>query len=328
MKITQIKRNSDFHNSVDKILNTLNPHIKKKVDLKELICPCPNNGFLNKIKNLIWAFSIDDKNIHITGDITYLSLAFFKKNLIITILDMGMSHKTNSIRNKIFNFFWFKIPIKLSKKVIAISEKTKKEIIEYYPKSKSKIEVVHVPLTEGYNFKNINDNKILKVLQVATSSHNKNVTRSINALKDLKIEYNFVGVINEKQKELLKKLKIKNSLFYNIPESKLIQLYNECDILLFPSLYEGFGMPIIEAQATSCCVITSNIEPLMEVGGTGALYVNPYNIDEICKAISTIINSKKLFSQLINKGYKNLTRFSPEKISNNYINIYRCLEEY
>ena len=66
----------------------------------------------------------------------------------------------------------------------------------------------------------------------------------------------------------------------------------------------------------------------MEVGGTGALYVNPYNIDEICKAISTIINSKKLFSQLINKGYKNLNRFSPEKISNNYINIYRCLEEY
>jgi glycosyltransferase involved in cell wall biosynthesis len=328
MKITQIKRNSKYHNSVDKFLNTLNPHIKKKVDLKELICPYPNNGFINKLKNLYWATLIKDKNIHITGDVTYLSLAFLKKNLIITILDMGMSQKSNSLRKKIFNFFWFRLPIAFSKKVIAISEKTKKEIIEYYPNSKSKIEVVHVPLTEGYNFKNINDNKTFKVLQIATSSHNKNVTRSIKSLKDLKIEYNFVGIINDKQKQILKDLKIKNSLFYNISESKLIQLYNDCDILLFPSIYEGFGMPIVEAQATSCCVVTSNIEPLMEVGGNGALYVDPFNIDQISTAISSIINNKDLFLQQIKNGLVNVSRFSPKKISNNYINIYQCLEEF
>ena len=68
-------------------------------------------------------------------------------------------------------------------------DKYEKEIIEFYPNSKSKIEVVHVPLSEGYNFKNINDNKTFKILQIATSSHNKNVTRSIKSLKDLKIEY-------------------------------------------------------------------------------------------------------------------------------------------
>ena len=87
-------------------------------------------------------------------------------------------------------------------------------------------------------------------------------------------------------------------------------------------------MPIIEAQATSCCVITSNIQPLIEVGGEGAIYVNPYNVDEISKAISLLIDSQKIFLQMIEKGYQNVKRFYPKKISIEYLKIYECLKEF
>lgn len=328
MEITQIKRKSNHHNSVDKMLDAINPLMASKINLKELTCPYQNNGVINKIKNLFWVLTLKDKNIHITGDVTYLALFLFNKNIIITILDMGMFHRKKTLKNLFFNFLWYKIPIIKSKQIIAISDKTKNEIINYYPFSKNKVKTIHVPLSQGYYYKKLNNNKLFKIIQVATSYHNKNVNRSIRALDGLPVEYILVGVISENDKKLLQNLKIKHRLFFNISEDLIIQLYEESDILLFPSLYEGFGMPIIEAQATSCCVITSNIQPLIEVGGEGAIYVNPYNVDEISKAISLLIDSKKIFLQMIEKGYQNVERFYPKKISIEYLKIYECLKEF
>jgi len=96
-------------------------------------------------------------------------------------------------------------------------------------------------------------------------------------------------------------------------EYDLIRLYNLAELYIFPSLYEGFGLTILEAQACGCPVIGSNIMSITEIGGSGVYCINPYDYNEISKAIIEIINDDNLKKNLIRNGFKNIRRFSWEK---------------
>jgi glycosyltransferase involved in cell wall biosynthesis len=98
-----------------------------------------------------------------------------------------------------------------------------------------------------------------------------------------------------------------------VDEDDLPKIYNLADLLLFPSLYEGFGLPILEAQACGCPVLTSNVTSCPEVAGDGAHIVDPYSVDEIRDGILKIIKDNNYKEQLIKKGFENIKRFSWEK---------------
>ena len=91
---------------------------------------------------------------------------------------------------------------------------------------------------------------------------------------------------------------------------------------MFPSFYEGFGIPIIEAQAHGLPVITSNVTAMPEVAGDAALLVNPYNSDEILQAIEKL-EDLEIRKSLIEKGYKNIKKYSLEQVAKQYINWYK-----
>lgn len=101
----------------------------------------------------------------------------------------------------------------------------------------------------------------------------------------------------------------------------LVSLYNACSALIFPSFSEGFGWPLIEAQACGAPVITSNIEPLPEVGGDGALYADPYRPQEFAKAFLLLLD-KDFRSELIERGFVNTKRFEVEKMMQAYLELH------
>ena len=94
------------------------------------------------------------------------------------------------------------------------------------------------------------------------------------------------------------------------------------DILAFVSTYEGFGLPIIEAQAIGRVVITSNLASMPEVAGKGALFVNPFSVEEIREGIVSLIENEHDRATLIKRGLENVKRFDKEKIANQYQEIY------
>ena len=98
-----------------------------------------------------------------------------------------------------------------------------------------------------------------------------------------------------------------------VPELTLVALYRLADVFVFPSLYEGFGLPPLEAMANGTPVVTSNISSLPEVVGDAALTVDPYNIDEIANAIHQILDDPELRSRLIAKGHKRAALYSWER---------------
>ena len=98
-----------------------------------------------------------------------------------------------------------------------------------------------------------------------------------------------------------------------VPDEDMAALYSAADAFLFPTLYEGFGIPVIEAQSCGTPVLTSNVSSLPEVGGDAAVYVDPYDVEDICDGIVKITGDASLAQELRQKGCENAKRFSWEK---------------
>jgi glycosyltransferase involved in cell wall biosynthesis len=161
-----------------------------------------------------------------------------------------------------------------------------------------------------------------RILHIGTN-WNKNLHNVISALKDVNCVLRIIGKLSEIDKKILTENNIKYSQSENLSSLEIINEYKVCDIVSFPSIYEGFGMPIIEGQAIGRVVLTSNIDPLMEVGGDGsAYYVNPKDINEIKKGFIELINNDNLRDVLIEKGINNCKRFDLGKIVNQYMDVY------
>jgi len=268
------------------------------------------------------AFNQGDIN-HITGDIHFVALFLKKKKTILTVHDIGSVLNKPGIKGKILRFFWFTMPFKRVKYITVISEFTKKEILQTFKVNPDKIVVIPDCVSPQISFSDYEFNtKQPNILQIGTKQ-NKNLECIISAIKDTPCKLTILGKLSEKQTALLEKNTIRFENQFNLDYPGVLDLYKKADMLVFASTYEGFGVPVLEAQATGRPVITSNISPMKEVAGEGALLVDPYSIDDIRNGIQQIISDPELRQSLIRKGRENLKNYSAKAVAEKYYELYK-----
>lgn len=230
--------------------------------------------------------------------------------------------------------------------VIVDSLASKKDIIKYTKIPAEKIYVVY--LAAGDEFKQISiekKNAVIKkynlpnrfVLYVGDVTFNKNLPRLLDAIKIINVPIVMVGeaLINENAdlnnpwnrdlrfvREEIKTSKNIICLGF-VPREDLTALYNVASVFAMPSLYEGFGLPILEAMACGCPVLTSSQGSMPEIAGNAAVYVDAYNSGKIATAIKEIIDNNSLRQKLTLRGIENCKRFSWKKTAEKTIEVYQ-----
>jgi glycosyltransferase involved in cell wall biosynthesis len=319
----QRKPRKGFSFSVEFIFDDIRERLANKIEANTYISGHYNDGYYSKFVNIIEAAFRQGRDVnHITGEIHFLNLLMLKKRGILTILDCGMMNRKTGVAKKIIQWLYLVMPVKKAEIITAISETTKQEIITYTGCDPHNIRVIPVAINPIYQPDPKVFNKEKPVILHIGTGYNKNLSRMIEAIEGINCHLTIVGKLSDDHIKALKIFNIHYSNEYNIPDSRILEKYRECDILSFISTTEGFGMPIIEANAIERVVITSNISSMPEVAANAACLVDPYNIKDIRSGVMKVINDDSLRESLIDNGKINKLRFDGDKIANMYFELY------
>lgn len=266
---------------------------------------------------------------------------FARGEKIVTVHDLAYfmpNIRAYTLLDTLFMRIMIKNSCKRADKIIAVSENTKMDIINILGINEEKIKVIYEAADEKYKVIN-NEGRLSEIkekynlnrefiLFTGGITPRKNLIRLIRAFNNIpdKISHDLVltggrGWNNKKELELIEQNKKIKRLGF-IPDEEMPYLYNLADFFVYPSLYEGFGLPVLEAQACGCPVITSNVSSIPEVSGDSVLYIDPYKTKDIGAKIMMLAKNESLKKDLIRKGFKNVKRFSWDKSTNDILNIW------
>jgi glycosyltransferase involved in cell wall biosynthesis len=314
--------------SVERYFDDIRYYLKDDLKIKVFENPYPSRGVINKIINIVVAIFRNCDINHISGDIHYITLLMNKKKTILTVLDCNMMERLSGFKRLIFWIFWLWLPEKRCKIITVISLSSKLELLKYLNCDPNKIKVIPCCVSNEfiYSKKEFKKQKPV-ILQIGTFP-NKNIERLIFSLENIECSLVIVGRLTNEHLNLLKKYKIDFTNYVNISRDQLVERYYEADIVAFISTYEGFGLPIIEANAVGRVVVTSNILSMPEVANGSACLVNPFNIQSIRDGILKVIDDDGYREKLIIDGRINATKYSAKKIAYQYKNLYAKLQTF
>jgi len=256
---------------------------------------------------------------------------------VVSILDVSyLEYPKLFKRRDLYQLkLWGGYSLRKSKKVITISHSSKDGIIKAYGIFSDKVIVAYPGLAEKKNIKSMEDIerkygvKGKYILFVGTLQPRKNISRLIEAFSKLSDKDLTLVVVGKKgwmYEEILsspKEFGVSNRVLFldTVGDEDLPTFYKNAQFFILPSLYEGFGLPVLEAMQYGCPVIISNVSSLPEAGGDAAMYVDPEDASDITEKMEKLLKDSSLKEDLIKKGYDQVKKFSWEKTAAQTIRV-------
>ncbi|MFM9840735.1 MAG: glycosyltransferase family 4 protein [Cyclobacteriaceae bacterium] len=312
--------------SIELLFEQLISAMPQNIEAVEKQMRFPSNGFFKRLYVSLESMFFQGDINHITGDIHFIALFLKKKSTVLTIHDIGFINHQQLLARFMLKWFWLILPIKKCAAITVVSEATKLEVLKFFNyKISSKIHVIHNPIRPIFfpKYKVFNAEEPV-ILQIGTKD-NKNIPRLVEALSQIKCKLDIVGHLSQETLEKLKFYKIDYTVSANLSDMEIVKKYEQADIISFVSTYEGFGLPIIEANAIGRVVVTSNTSSMPEIAGNSAHLVNPFDSASIRSGFMKVINDTLYREKLILNGFGNVKRFEPTEIVAQYVNLYNSL---
>lgn len=312
--------------SIERVFESVHAAMPTDISAEIVRLPYESRGLFGRLGNLWYTARLRADVVHVTGDVYYCALAVRRKRCVLTVHDLVSVRRLTGIRRLLVLLLWYRLPMAWSSRVTAISTSTRDELLGFVPRCAAKTVVIPDPV--GREF--IGTRRVsgqggsFRVLLIGTGP-NKNLQRVAEALSGLRLELRIVGALDAQQIAMLEGWRLTFSATKNLSNQGLLREYAQSDLLIFASIYEGFGLPIVEAQAIGLPVITSTLASMPEVAGGAAVLVDPYDIQSIRGAVIQMMNPDFAVQELVEAGYHNAERFSPDVVAGAYAEQYRLL---
>lgn len=325
--ITYFHRNPSSGYSIGKVSRTYISEIEKIENVQHVYMPVSKADLWSILKNIMYAYKYRNSEgiNHITGDVYYLAFVLPRKRTIITLHDIGYLENLRGWKHYLYKLFWLYLPFLCAAKIVCISEETKRKVIKQRLCSSDKLLVIPNAVDNSFKHTEYVFNTICPRILCIGTGDNKNLYRTIEALRGIPCHLRIIGIISTALQEHLQLCCIDYSNAHHLSDSEIINEYIESDIVSFVSWYEGFGMPIVEAQAIGRPVLTSNISPMKEIAAKGAVLVDPYNVSDIRKGFISIISNRELRDGIVKEGLRNVEKYTPAYVANEYLQVYYSL---
>jgi len=311
--------------SIERIFHQLTPEVSRYMNVNHWSADNAEFTPAKLLRNIRGARKNHADVFHVTGDIHYVVLGLPRRRTLLTIHDCVFLYRAKGIKRRLLKWILLDRPVRRSRLITTISEASKKDILQYTNCPPEKLVVIPDPVSDTVYYSPANFRDQEPVILFIGSTPNKNLSRVAEALRGISCRLDIVGKLCAEQEDLLARHQIKYTRRSGLTDEEMAARYADADIVLFPSTFEGFGLPIVEGQKAGRPVITSDLEPMRETAGGAACLVDPFDVGSIRQGVLKVMREPLYREELIGKGLDNITRFSPETIAGQYIECYKRL---
>lgn len=310
--------------SLERLFADIRAVMPSDISVEVQDCTFISRGLWRRVYNMVEAvFRQGDVN-HITGDVHFLTYLLKRQRTVLTIPDCVGLGPLRGFNIWMLWLLWYWLPMHRVSAITVISDATKQELLKFVNYDPNKIIVIHCCVSDFFRADERPFNSSCpRVLQVGTSEHNKNVERVAEALAGINCKWVIIGRLSSAQLAIIERHGIDYENHVGLSEEALLAQYKHADMLVFASTYEGFGLPIVEANAVGRPVVTSTVCSMPEVAGDAACLVDPYNVVSIRAGILRVLEDTDYRAGLVKAGFANVERFRSTVIAEQYAQLYR-----
>lgn len=314
--------------SIQTVFHTVAERVGRTLSIRRTYLPSPFAGLPSILRNGLYALRRQRRGElnHITGDVHYLLWFLRGRRTVVTVHDIMYYHRLAGVKKRLWKWLYIS-SLKRAAYVVFISDFARRQVLEQIWLPAERVAVIPNPVDDRFRFceKAFNDSCPV-ILHVGTLGR-KNLERTVRALEGIPCHLRVVGSLSADMARLLREKRVNYSCAHDLDDGQMAEEYRRADIVSFPSLSEGFGMPVIEGQAVGRVVVTSDLSPMREVAGGAAALVDPYSVDDMRRAYLRVIRDRDYRGALVRKGRENVRRYSPDAVARQYVEIYRNLSE-
>lgn len=311
--------------SVERIFDDVRAALPGDIQVDVIRSARPNKGFVPRLMNALNARRHRSEVNHVLGDTQYLAWFLPRSRTILTVLDCVSLDRLSGWRRWVFWFFWYWWPLKRAGQVTVISDFTRQALLSWVRYPEDRISIIPPPLSAEFGPAEPRPFAEWSRLLHIGITPNKNLKRVIEAVTGLEVTLILVGQLREDLKEMLVERGIRYETYQGLDRDGLVEQYRNADMLVFPSTYEGWGMPILEAQAVGRPVVTSTVTAMPEAAGGAACLVDPFDVASIRAGIRRILDDEAYARGLIEAGFENAAKYRGDRIAADYAALYRSV---
>jgi len=309
--------------SIERVFGSVRAALPGDIDVRLETNRFVSRGVLRRLIDALAARQRAGEINHVLGDVHYLAWFLPRRGSILTVHDCVSLERARGARRFLLWLLWYWLPIRRVEHVTVVSEYTRKSLARWVPGASAAVSVIPPPLPPDFEpYPAAPRGERLRLLHVGTSE-NKNLARVIEACRGLPVTLDIIGRMPRSCTVRLRELGIAHDNRSELSDAELLDAYRRCDALIFASTYEGFGLPIIEAQAVGRPVITSRACSMPEASGGAACLVDPFDVADIRRGIRRLIDDPEYAQSLVRLGHENAARHAPERIAAAYAELYR-----